>query len=121
MKPIFIFNDTLTFIFTGFNKNFGGITLYPFILLKKKHRYNDKIILHEKIHYTQQSEGLIKFYYNYLKEYFKLKKQYKNKQIAYRNISYENEAYCNQYDDKYLKDRPKGNHLRYRDYVVFNI
>lgn len=88
-------------------KGFIGITLYPFIFLKaKKLKNNSVLINHEKIHLKQQLELFVVFFYVfYLLEWcFKLMK-YKDKKEAYKNISFEREAYVNENNLSYLSKR----------------
>ena len=76
-------------------KGFDAITLWPFIFAREQ--LTDIVINHENIHGRQQLELLIiPFYIIYLIEWiFK----------GYKNISFEKEAYSNQYNLEYLKDR----------------
>ncbi|OYU66318.1 MAG: hypothetical protein CFE22_09895 [Cytophagaceae bacterium BCCC1] len=82
-----------------------GIALWPFILLKHKSP-SKTIINHEKIHLRQQLEMLIlPFYAWYLSEWLLLLIKYKNMDVAYRNISFEKEAYENESNHHYLSNR----------------
>jgi len=96
-------------IVAPFISKFGiaGITLFPFIIFdSKKSLYNVHIVNHEEIHIRQQMEMLIIFFYiMYLTEYAIGLFKYKNKNEAYRNISFEKEAYDNEYDLEYLNNR----------------
>lgn len=87
----------------------GGIALWPFIILREKHKgtANGEIILnHERIHIRQQGEMLVVlFYLWYVIEMLFRMVQYRSYSRAYRNISFEREAYANQYNFLYLKDR----------------
>ncbi len=96
-------------------KGFRGITLYPFIFIKNKNDLeNLTFINHEKIHLKQQTELLIlPFYIWYGIEYLIRRVQYKNKRIAYRNISFEREAYQNEADLNYLQKRNFWSFLKY--------
>ena len=99
------------FIFNKILKNYTGITLFPFIILK--YDKNDKSIQpyeivanHEKIHLRQQLELLVIFFYPlyftfYLINRIKGMKHYE----AYRNIPFEKESYINEGDFNYLKHR----------------
>jgi hypothetical protein len=88
-------------------KGFRGITFWPFIVLREKHLKKDLVFLnHERIHYRQQLELLvIPFYVWYGIEFLVRWAQYKNRHTAYRNISFEREAYANEKDLNYLKSR----------------
>ena len=98
-----------------FRKNFIGITLFPFIFLRDpKLTENKTLINHETIHIIQQVELLvIPFYIWYLTEYLFRLIQYKNQHKAYRNISFEREAYANEKNPNYLKERKFYNFLKY--------
>jgi len=96
-------------------KGYSGITLFPFVFLKTL-ELKKKVILinHEKIHLRQQIELLIIFFYLvYVIEFFIRLIQYKNWHIAYRNISFEREAYCNEHDMSYLRLRRFWYFLKY--------
>ena len=97
------------------NTKISGITLFPLILLRKKeYRQNEILINHEKIHLRQQLELLIiPFYIWYLSEYYIKYLKYKDSQIAYRNISFEREAYDNEQNPDYLKRRKFWSFLKY--------
>jgi len=88
-------------------KGFRGISLFPFIVFSDKAAKNNLVLLnHEKIHIRQQLEMLvIPFYVWYALEFIVRYFQYKNWDLAYRNISFEREAYTNEKDLNYLKQR----------------
>ncbi len=96
-------------------KSYIGITIFPFIFLK--HRVlkgSTKLINHEKIHLRQQIELLVvPFFIIYTIEFLFRLIQYRNWNIAYRNISFEREAYTNEKDLNYLKLRPFWNFINY--------
>jgi len=89
------------------NTKISGITLFPFIFLRHAgDRDNHVLINHERIHLRQQLEMLIVFFYlwygmEYLYWLFKLKNAY----LAYKNISFEREAYAMEGDLGYLRKR----------------
>jgi hypothetical protein len=86
-------------------KKIGGIALWPFVLLKTKTPY-PILINHERIHLRQQVEMLvIPFYIWYLTEWFLRFIVYRDFDRAYRNISFEREAYFMEEDLEYLKKR----------------
>jgi hypothetical protein len=89
-------------------RGFRGLTFYPFVFLADKDdKLNKVFINHEKIHIRQQLELLIlPFYLWYFTEYLFRLIQYKDRRQAYFNISFEREAYKNEKDLNYLKQRP---------------
>lgn len=90
----------------------GGITIYPYIILRDKHmgKKSARLINHESIHIKQQEELLvIPFYVLYVLEWLVKFIIYKSFKKAYYNISFEREAYSNEYDYKYLNKRKKYN------------
>jgi len=96
-------------------KGYSGITLYPFIFLKDKRQKSDVILLnHERIHIAQQKELLVLFFYFwYVIEFLIRLMIYKNKSIAYKNISFEKEAYANEKYLTYMQERPRWAFLNY--------
>ncbi len=98
----------------SFLKNYNGITLYPFLLVKSKALKNDPVFMnHERIHARQQLELLIVFFYLwYLLEYLILRVS-KSHDLAYRSIRFEKEAYCMETELQYLKKRKPYAFLHY--------
>jgi hypothetical protein len=96
-------------------KGFRGITLFPFILLfSTSEKQNCVVLNHEKIHIRQQLELLIlPFFLWYFFEFLYRWVQYKDKKKAYWNISFEREAYSNEKDLDYLKQRSFWNFLKF--------
>ncbi|WP_418649811.1 hypothetical protein [Tenacibaculum aestuariivivum] len=88
-------------------KGFVGITLFPFIFLKRKDlKENPVLINHEKIHLKQQLELFIIFFYLfYIIEWILKLIKYKNSATAYKNLSFEREAYTNEANLTYIKSR----------------
>jgi hypothetical protein len=84
--------------------NIGGVTLYPFVVLREKYKNAVVIKTHESIHIKQQQELLVlPFYILYLLEWLlKLPKYGKR---AYYNISFEREAYSNERRKNYPQTR----------------
>lgn len=97
------------------SKGIRGLTVFPFIIIGKKIDLADDVLLnHEKIHIRQQLEMLVlPFYIWYFLEFFWRWIQYKDKNKAYRNISFEREAYANEKKFHYLKSRNFWNFLKY--------
>ncbi len=84
-------------------KSFVGITIFPFIILKKEGLKQDKILInHEKI---QQKLLLLLFYIIYSLEWLIKLLIYKNGYLTYKNLSFEREAYQNKNNLSYLKNR----------------
>ncbi|MDO6761368.1 hypothetical protein Q4566_14240 [Tamlana sp. 2_MG-2023] len=96
-------------------KGYTGLTLFPFIFLKHRKLLKDVILLnHERIHLKQQLEMLVlPFYMFYVSEFLIRLGYYQNWKKAYRNISFEREAYTNQSNLEYLKVRPFWAFLKY--------
>jgi len=96
-------------------RRFIGLTIYPFIFLRDKHLKSNKTLLnHEKIHLKQQVELLwILFFIWYSVEYLIRLKQFKNHYKAYKNISFEKEAYKNENNLLYLTSRNSYTFLKY--------
>jgi len=96
-------------------KGFRGLTLYPFVFLKYKSDKENVVLLHhERIHIRQQIELLvIPFLVWYILEYLVRLIQFRDRNLAYRNISFEREAYQNEKDLHYLKQRSFWSFINY--------
>ncbi|WP_034041236.1 hypothetical protein [Wocania ichthyoenteri] len=96
-------------------KGYTGLTVFPFVFLKNSRFKTDYILInHEKIHLRQQLEMLvIPFYLAYILEFLFRLIQYRNWNLAYRNISFEREAYANELNLDYLKQRLFWEFLKY--------
>lgn len=95
-------------------KGFLCLNLFGLVLVRKgwKHAVRDIDLNHERIHTAQMRElGYIPFYILYLLEWL-IRLPFKGN--AYRNISFEKEAYLHQSDPSYLKDRK---HYAWRKYL----
>lgn len=92
-----------------------GIVIFPFVLLKTKALLVDAILMnHERIHLKQQLELLvIPFFIWYGIEFLIRLIIYKNWRKAYRNISFEREAYSKESHLEYLNERKFWNFLKY--------
>lgn len=115
---------------------FTAITLFPFIFIGREYKgYFNKnpdeyktLIRHEGIHYKQALELLIiPFYLWYLIEWAIRLVQYRNARTiygkkdwkaAYRNISFEREAYCNDTKPAYLKTRKRFASFKYLNKTI---
>lgn len=89
-------------------KGFTAMTLYPFVFVRKDNEQNYTPIVerHENIHGEQQKEMLIVFFlvWYVIERLIKLF-YYQNTKTAYKNISFEREAYDNASDVVYLDNR----------------
>ena len=98
-----------------FYRNYVGLSLWPFIILKEPELTKDRVLInHERIHLRQQAELLIlPFYIWYLLEWSLKCIWYFNGYKAYRNLSFEREAYLHESDPNYLTHRKRFNFTRY--------
>lgn len=98
-----------------FTKRFRGLAIFPFVFLKNKNLRNDQTFInHEKIHLKQQKELLwIFFFLWYFIEFLIHYIIQKNMIKAYYNISFEKEAYKNENNTDYLKQRKFWAFLNY--------
>lgn len=88
-------------------KGYRGLALFPFVFVKYSLDIENPVFVnHERIHLRQQWELLIvPFFVLYFLEFLLRLIQYGNRDLAYRNISFEREAYANEKDLDYLKQR----------------
>ena len=94
----------LTF-FLGGGQLPAAMAFYPFVILNSRVVATPELINHERIHLRQQLEMLIiPFYIWYLIEYYKK---------GYYNVSFEKEAYDNDKNLNYLKNRRLFSFIRY--------
>jgi len=96
-------------------QGYTAMALYPFIIVRDAQLATNAVLLnHERIHLRQQLEMFIlPFYIWYIVEYYMRLLQYRNGRLAYRNISFEREAYTNEANFTYLKRRPFWRFLNY--------
>lgn len=96
-------------------KGYAAMALFPFILVHdQKMKENKVLINHERIHLRQQVELLIlPFYLWYVTEYCINRLRNMDAKTAYRNISFEREAYSNEGSSNYLSNRPLWNFVNY--------
>lgn len=97
-------------------KGYAAIALFPFVIVaNEKYRENKELLNHEGIHLRQQAELLVVFFYIwYGIEFLIRKNEYRDRSTAYRNISFEREAYANESNLNYLITRPFWNFRKYR-------
>jgi len=97
------------------SKRFAAINLFGIVFARsEKKPLSAKIQRHEGIHTRQMIELLFVFFYLwYGIEWLVRFIQYRNAHTAYRNISFEREAYDNELDIDYLKNRKFYAFIRY--------
>lgn len=96
-------------------KGIVAMALFPFILVRDmKIKENETTMNHERIHHRQQLELLIIFFYLIYGTYYLyyLMRGYTHFN-AYMNIPFEREAYANEANTNYLKDRNFWEWMRY--------
>jgi hypothetical protein len=103
MKGIIIYNKLIPF------KGYVAMTVFPFIFVRREYKpIGKRTINHESIHLRQQMELLvIPFFIWYRTEYLFRAIRYWSFKKAYKNISFEKEAFTNDKDDRYLEGTRK--------------
>jgi len=87
-------------------RGYVAITLVWWIVVKTGHTITSTLINHELIHSRQQKEMLVIFFFLwYGLEFIVRLVQYRDYKKAYRNISFEREAYDNEANTGYLNSR----------------
>jgi hypothetical protein len=96
-------------------KGFRGLTVFPFVLLRTRTAANDLVLMnHERIHLRQQLElFVLPFFVIYGLDYVVKLIRYRDRNVAYRNVVFEREAYENENDLDYLKSRSFWRFWRY--------
>lgn len=114
-----IFNNLIPF------KGYSAINLFGILFVRNEYKIlfnlpaneirKNRLINHESIHSKQMKELLwIPYYLWYIIEWIFRLFQYKfNSKQAYRNISFEREAYSNESNLDYLKSRKRYSFLKY--------
>lgn len=96
-------------------KGFIAINIFGVLFVRKeyKDKINEFVLNHERIHTAQMKETLyILFYIMYFIEWI-IRLFISNKGGAYKNISFEREAYSNEGNLNYLEDRELFSFLKY--------
>lgn len=87
-------------------KGFCAITLVWVIVAREGSRITQKVVNHERIHARQQKEMFIIFFLLWYGLEFVIRLlQYRNWHDAYKNVSFEREAYANEDKMDYLNER----------------
>ncbi|MDD4690074.1 MAG: hypothetical protein PHE51_10055 [Eubacteriales bacterium] len=93
---------------------YKAINLFGILFVRGNARIDDITLNHEKIHTAQIKEMLgIIFYIWYVIEWFIRLFVFKGRKYAYRNISFEREAYSNDKDQDYLNTRKRFAFIQY--------
>lgn len=100
-----IYNNIIPF------KGYKAINLFGLLFIRNGAKISEKDENHESIHTEQMKELLfVPFYLFYFFEWFFKLFYYKfNSHKAYKNISFEREAYRNEADLEYLSKRKRYN------------
>ena len=100
-------------------KGFVAINLFGVVFVCKDYEFRSvadyqRMLVHEEIHTKQMRELLyLPFYVWYLLEWLVRLVMYREARKAYRNISFEREAYANQHKWDYNKGRKRYAFLQY--------
>lgn len=95
-------------------KGYSAINLFGILFVRKGINITHRLINHENIHTHQIKELLYIFFYIwYILEFIFRLIQYRNWNKAYRNISFEREAYDNEDNFIYLSNRRRYSFVRY--------
>jgi hypothetical protein len=96
-------------------KGFRGLTVFPFVVVRCRNDRDYLVLMnHERIHLRQQIELMVlPFFVIYVLDFLVKLIRYRGKNLAYRNVVFEREAYENEIDLMYLKSRSFWRFLRY--------
>lgn len=93
-------------------KGFSAMAFVWWIFARQE--LTDRVIRHEEIHIRQQKEMLVIFFMLwYGIEWLLRLIQYRNRMTAYKNISFEREAYDNMSNIGYLNTRKAYSFIKY--------
>lgn len=92
-------------------KGFAAINLFGVLFVRKDAVISERMLNHERIHTSQMKEMLYVFFYLwYVIEWII---RIFGKGNAYRNISFEREAYCKETVCDYMQIRPRYAWLKF--------
>ena len=92
-------------------QGYKAMNLFGVLFVRGSARIDDITLNHEKIHTAQIKELWYVFFYLWYVTEWLIRLFMKGN--AYRNISFEREAYDNQYDLDYLKSRKRFDFIKY--------
>ena len=102
---VVVSNRAIRFFESFLGKGIRGLAFFPFIFVPTTTIIDDELINHERIHLRQQLElGILPFYIWYLIALYR---------VGYMNISFEREAYANERNLTYLKNRRIFSFIKY--------
>ena len=96
--------------------SYMSLCLWPFVFIRTESAgsYDDVADNHERIHALQQREMLIIFFLLwYSLEWLVKAMKYRSFKVAYRNVSFEREAYAYERDLSYMRDRKRYDWIRF--------
>ena len=97
-------------------KGYKAINLFGILFVRGDSVIGGTDIRHEEIHTAQMKEMLYVFFYLwYATEWLVRLVRYRNAHTAYRNVSFEREAYMSQGNVMYLSNRE---HFAWRNYIM---
>lgn len=95
-------------------KGYKAITILNMVFVRKGYTMRLADLNHEAIHWEQEKElAILPFYLLYIAEFVIRLIKSRNWHTAYRNISFEQEAYNNEYNENYIKTRKHYAWLKY--------
>ncbi len=87
-------------------KGYAAINLFGIVFARAEAKITDRTLRHEAIHTVQMKERWYVFFYlQYLVEWLWLLAKYRDPHKAYREISFEKEAYEHENELDYLERR----------------
>ena len=92
-------------------KGFRAINLFGILFVRGNARISERTLRHEAIHTAQMKEMLYIFFYLWYVVEWIIRLFMKGN--AYRNISFEREAYSNEKDLRYLDNRKRFAWIKY--------
>ena len=93
-----IYNDIIPF------KGFAAINLFGILFVRNGVVVSERLLNHERIHTAQMREMVYVFFYIWYVIEWSVK-LFKYGKMSYYHISFEREAYENEFDFKYLSGR----------------
>ena len=94
--------------------DFRAMNLFGVLFVRGNAQINERTIRHETIHTAQMKElWYVFFYLWYVTEWLIRLFAFKGRKYAYKNISFEREAYVNQDDLNYFKNRKRFDFVKY--------